>query len=206
MDWLDADPKTIERRCPEKAIPAAKPTNTRKETAWQRIIRTRNQSTHRHIPARIAQPSTRNTRPSTDHRNVNRSIARNTTSRRGANQNVKGAAGSLAAAPQASNRERPRIAPEPTGNHVEAPQQSQLRPRVSHLRYGNGNHLMNRLQTDTSGPRILYSVGQPSLTCDQPRRLNDLLQSLLTGILIILIAGLLYGVLLVLMLQTVAQS
>lgn len=207
MDWLDREP--AERRRPERSIPTSKLSNTRKENLWQRIIRTNNQSTHQHIPAHTAQPSTQTMRRSTDRRNVNRSIDRSTTNRRAVNQRVEGAAGSLTAAPDASNRERPRIAPGPLGNHVEAPQQSQLRPSVPHSRYGNGNyHLMNRLQTDSSPHRILYSVRDIPLTLDHPRRfdLPICLQSLVTGALIILTAGLMYGFLLILVLQVVAQS
>ncbi len=66
---------------------------------------------------------------------------------------------------------------------------------------------MNRLQTESSGHRILYSVCQTPLTCDHPRRfdLPACLQSLLTGMLIILTAGLIYGFLLILVLQVVTQ-
>ena len=205
MDWLDPEP--TERRCAEKSIPVPKLSNTRQELLWQRISRTKNQSTHQHIPARTAQPSTRNSCLSTDHRSASQNIVRNTTSRRAANQRVEGAAGSLTAAPDASNRERPPDYSEGLGNHVGTPPQSRLRTSVPHSRYGNGNHLMNRLQTKNSDHRILYSVRDIPLTFDYPRRfdLPTCLQSLVTGALIILTAGLMYGCLLVLVLQAVAQ-
>jgi len=208
MDWLDREP--TDRRRLEKATAAPKLTITRKDNPWQRISHAKNQSTHQHIPTRTAQSSPRTTYQSADRRSANqnasRSIDQSTKNRRAVNQRVQGAAGSLTAAPQASNRERPPDYSEGLGNHVEAPPQSRLRTSVPHSRYGNGNHLtMNKLQTDNSPHRILYSVGSTPLTLDHPRRFNDLIQSLVTAILIILIAGLLYGILLVLMLQTVAQ-
>jgi len=65
----------------------------------------------------------------------------------------------------------------------------------------------HKLQTDSSPHRILYNVGSTPLTLDHPRRssLPTCLQALVTGTLIILTVGLMYGFLLVLILQVVAR-